>query len=362
MKRFVSHTSKLATLFLVVGILGIGCQSQEQIQPTASTGSGNTSSPAPQEKMTVKISHEATEDMTKHQMFLKFKDLLETGSNGKFTVEIYPNAQLAGDVEAVESTQAGDITIAAPSTGILSNFSTALQVFDLPFIFKDTNSAYEVFDGPVGTELLKDLENSGLVGLGFSENGWRQLTTAKGPITSPDQMKGVKLRTMKVPIHLSFWEDIGANPTPMAFTEVFTALSQGVIDGEENPLQIIHSMKFYEPNKYITMTGHIFDPEPIVISKKFFDGLSADDQQLFRDAAKQSIDYQRELNKDLDSELRKKLTELGAVITDLTPEQRTPWMEKVRPTYEEYVDKIGREKVLKVLEAAGNDVISKFIQ
>jgi len=312
-----------------------------------------------EEGIEITLAHVFTEDVTQHKMFMKFKELMEADSDGKIKVEVYPNGELGGEREIIESVQGGTITMSAPSVGVLSNFSPALGIFDFPFIFKDTENAYSVLKSDFGEGLLKDLEDSGFVGLGFNDNGWRHLTNSKQEITTPDQVEGLNIRTMEVPMHMTFWESLGTNPTPMAFTEVFTALQQGVVDGQENPLQLIYSMKFHEPNKYITTTGHIFDPEPIIMNKDFFDGLSAENQELVRKNVDKSIEYLHELNKNLDEELRGKLEAEGAIITDLTPEQRQLWVDALTPVYKEHASEVDTEKLKALLEAAGNE---KFLE
>lgn len=341
---------------MLILFLVSACSNTTDLQ---STGEPNNNQADKKAKIT--ISHEVSEDMTKHAMFQKFKELVEKNSNGKFQVEIFPNAQLGGDDEAVASTQQGNITISAPSAALLGNFSPALQVFDLPFIFKDSKTAYQTLDGDVGSKLLKKLEDKGLVGLGFSENGWRQLTNSKKSITSPDQLSGLKIRTMNSPIHITAWKQLGANVTPMSFTEVFTSLSQGTIDGQENPLQIIYSMKLYEVNKYVTLTGHIYDPEPIIINKKFFDSLSPQNQKIIQEAAKEAIALERTLNQNSEADIRKKLGEKGAVVAELTPEQRQAWMDKVKPIYKQYANTIGANDIKEVLKAAGNNTLLDYL-
>ncbi|WP_171656073.1 TRAP transporter substrate-binding protein [Paenibacillus foliorum] len=344
-------------VFILILFLLSSCSNKTGLKSTEEQNKNQ----ADNKKSKITISHEVSEDMTKHTMFQKFKELVEKNSNGKFDVEIFPNAQLGGDDEAVASTQQGNITISAPSAALLGNFSPALQVFDLPFIFKDSKTAHQTLDGDVGSNLLKKLEDKGLVGLGFSENGWRQLTNSKKSITSPDQLNGLKIRTMNSPIHITAWKQLGANVTPMSFTEVFTSLSQGTIDGQENPLQIIYSMKLYEVNKYVTLTGHIYDPEPIIINKKFFDSLSPQNQKIIQDAAKEVITLERTLNQNSESDIRKKLGEKGAVVADLSPEQRQVWVDKVKPIYKQYANTIGSNDIKAVLKAAGNSTLLDYM-
>lgn len=325
----------------------------------AGCGSGNkagSSSDNSSKTVKIKIAHVGTEDTTLHTKYVKFKEVVEAESDGKFEVEIFPNSQLGGEREITESTQINNVQISSPAIGHLATMTPALQVFNLPFLFKDSEQAYEVLDGPIGQELLEDLDENGFIGLGYAENGWRHLTTKKEPVTKPDQVQGIKLRTMEDPLHLAFWKEIGLNPTPLAFSEVFTALSQGVVDGQENPLSLIHSMKFHEVNPYITLTGHIYDPEVFIVNKTFFESLSEEDQELIERAAKESIEFQREQNKIDEDEFKKKLQEEGATITELTDKEKEAWVNAVKNIYKEYKDDIGEETLKKVLEATDNTV------
>lgn len=307
------------------------------------------------DKVSIQAAHVVSTETTQHEAFLEFKKLVEERSDGRIEVEVYPDGQLGGEREMIESTQAGDIQISSPSVGVLANFSSALQVFDFPFIFKDIETAHEVLDGEFGQELLKGLEENGLIGLSYGELGWRHLANNKGEIVAPEDVDGLKIRTMEVPMHIAYWKEVGANPTPLAFTEVFTGLSQGVVDGVENTLGLIHSGKFHEVSNYITTTGHIYDPEIYIVNQDFFNGLSEEDQEIIQTSMVDSKDYLRDLNSDLDEELTKELEEEGAVFRDLSEEERDVWVESAIPFYEEYADEIDKEKLIKLLEAAGNE-------
>lgn len=314
------------------------------------------------ETTTITIAHVGTEDTGLHLKFVKFKEIIEEQSDGRFAVEIYPNSQMGDEREITESTQNGNIKISTPGPGQLSSIAPPLQVFNMPFLFNDSEEAHSVLDGPVGTELLEELEGSGLIGLGYAENGWRHLTTKEGPVISPDEVQGLKIRVMDEPLHLSIWKEIGLNPTPLAFSEVYTALSQGVVDAQENPLELIESMKFHEVNPYISLTGHVYDPEVFLVNEEFFNSLSEEDQQLIKDAAAESIKYQREINAEKEAELMEQLESEGATITELTAEEKEAWIEAVKPVYKEYADEIGLETLKKVLEAANNDVALEALE
>lgn len=341
---------------LMLGILALllaACSSGDGEGAATNEGADTTKK---QNAIEIKIGHVATEETSIHKKFVKFKEVLEEESDGQFEVKIYPNSQLGDERELTESTQLNNIQVSSPDIGAVARIAPSLQVFNLPFLFKNNEEAYSLLDGEIGMDLLKDLEKDGLVGLGYAENGWRNLTTKKGPIKSPDELQGVKLRTMEDPLHLDFWKELGLNPTPLAFSEVYTALSQGVVDGQENPLELIESMKFHEVNPYITLTGHIYAPELFVVNKDFFEGLTEEQQSMIENAAKESITYQRDLNAELEAGLIKKIEADGATITILTDEEKDEWIKRVTPVYQKYSDIIGVDLMKSIFEELNNEV------
>lgn len=181
-------------------------------------------------------------------------------------------------------------------------------------------------------------------------------------VKTPADMQGVKLRTMQVPMHLAYWKSIGAAPTPMPFPEVFTSLQQGVVDGVENPYELLFSARFTEPAHYLTETRHIYDPEVILISKTFFESRSAEDQQIIRDAAKEAIAKIRSLKTNISDEIRAKIEAAGGTVTDLSDEERRQWIESAIPFYQQNASKVDTEKLKAILEAAGNTTFLEVIQ
>lgn len=329
---------------------------------SAGSAEGPTESGSAGEPITIQFAHVVSADTTQHAAYELFAERVAEQSDGRITVEIFPDGQLGGEREMVESVQAGNLQMTSPSVGVLANFDASLQVFDFPFMFKDAETAYEVLDGPVGEELLTGLDDSGIHALGYGENGFRHLATADQVVTSPDQMSGMKLRTMEVPMHIAYWQSIGANPTPMPFTEVFTALQQGVVEGVENPFQLIYTAKFHEPAPNLTTTGHIYDPEIPLINKEFFDSLSAEDQEIIQSSMDEAIEELRSLNADLDAEIREQLTSEGATITDLSDDEHQAWIESAISFYEENAEQVDIDTLIALLEAAGNTTYLDAIQ
>src|SRR5690625_4907451 len=351
----------LSYLLMIFAILALVACSNDDSAVEGESGESNGGESSGEEVF-IQAAHVVSTETTQHEAFMEFKELVEERSDGIIEVEVYPDGQLGGEREMIEGTQAGDIQIASPSVGVLANFSSALEVFDFPFIFKDIETAREVLDGEFGQGLLDGLQENGLIGLNYGELGWRHLSNNKGEVVTPDDIQGLKIRTMEVPMHIAFWTELGANPTPLAFTEVFTGLNQGVVDGVENVLGLIYSGKFHEVSKYITTTAHLYDPEIYIVNKDFFEGLPAEDQEIIQSSMDEAVEYLRELNNELDEELRVSLEEEGAIFRDLTDEEQQVWLDAAVPFYEEYAGDIDTEKLKELLEAAGNDFLLNVLE
>lgn len=314
------------------------------------------------ESHTIKFGNVISEGDTQNQGYNLFAELVSERTDGRITVEIYPNSQLGGEREMVEATQFGDIEMTAPSVGVLANFDKSLEVFDFPFIFEDADTAHEVLDSELGDEMLAGLEETGLVGLGWGENGFRNLAMVDQTVITPDEMEGVKLRTMQVPKHIAYWESIGASPTPLPFPEVFTSLQQGVVDGVENPYELLYSARLTEPANQLTETQHIYDPEVILISKDFFEGLSDEDQEIIQDAADEAIAKIRSLKKEASDEIRAKIEDEGGTVTELSDAERQEWIDSAVAFYKEHASTVDTERLKAVLKAAGNTTFLEAIE
>ncbi len=300
----------------------------------------------------LKISNGINEQHPSYLAGKKFGELLAAKLPGKYDVQVYANAQLGDDVRATEAVRMGALemvcTSASPLTGMVPEFS----VFDLPFLITSEAAADAVYDGPVGQRLARALEPKGMVLLAYYENGFRQLTNSAHEVKTPADLKGLKIRTMQNPIHLDAFKALGANPTPMPFSEVFTAMQQKTIDGQENPIPTIYLSKFYEVQKYATLTGHLYGPHLLLINKKLFDSFPPEDQKAIREAAQESARFQRALNRKLNAELVAELRKAGMVVTELTPEQKKAFQDACAPVYAAWEPKIGKELVEQV-RAAG---------
>ncbi|AXT25258.1 TRAP transporter substrate-binding protein [Ruegeria sp. AD91A] len=291
----------------------------------------------------IKVGHGAAEAFHMHRALLKFEELVEAGSNGEIDVQIFPSSQMGPDREMIEGVQTGVLEMAIPPSSFFAGWDPAFAVIELPYMYSSKDIAFDVLDGDAGDGMLARVENQGLVGLGWLELGVRNVTNNVRPVATPADLEGVKLRTMKVPAHVATFETLGANPTPMNFGEVYSALQQGVIDGQENPLAIITSQRFYEVQKYLSTTGHVFAVYMPVISKPFFDTLSAEHQQLVRDSMAAARDYQAELVASEDAEQLEQIRAAGVEILELTAEQRQAFADKTESVRLQYRDEVGAE-------------------
>src|SRR5436190_2803205 len=197
-----------------------------------------------------------------------FAKEVEARTNGRYRIQTFYSSALGAERESVEGVQLGTLDLTLTSTGPLPNFVPDVAILDIPFLFRDYAHARAVLDGPIGQELLTKFQSKGMVGLAWAENGFRHMTNSKRPVNGPDDLRGLKMRTMENPIHIEAYRQFGILPTPMAFTEVFTALQQGTVDGQENPLSVIEAAKLEQVQKYLSLTGHVYSPALILMSKE----------------------------------------------------------------------------------------------
>ena len=291
----------------------------------------------------IKLGHGTNENFHMHRAIERFEQLVEEGSNGELDVQIFPSSQMGPDREMIEGVQTGVLEMAVPPSSFFAGWDPAFAVIELPYMYASKDIALDVLYGDAGTEMLSRLDNQGLTGLGWLELGMRHVSNNVRPIMAPEDLDGVKLRTMKVPAHVATFTTLGANPTPMNFGEVYSALQQGVIDGQENPIAIIDSARFYEVQKHVSLTGHVFAVYAPVISKSFFESLSAEHQQLIKDSMQVAAAYQQEIVNSEESAQPEKIRNEGVNVVDLTAEQRLVFSAKTESIRAEYRDQVGAE-------------------
>lgn len=245
----------------------------------------------------------------------KFKELVEKNSNGKYDVKIFHSKSIGNETEILQQIQMNTIQVGVVTGGPYDTFAPIVRVINYPFLFKDAAQADAILDGPLGQEILTDLESVGFKGLSFSENGFRNLTNSKHAVKSADDINGLKIRVMSSPLHKSIWQSLGANPTPMPWP-IYTELEQGVIDGQENPLWVMEVYKFHEIQKYMTMTRHVYSPHINVASMIWWKKLNADDQAMIKKAMVDAAVFQRKDNRDKNGARMTLLKEKGMIIEE----------------------------------------------
>ena len=292
---------------------------------------------------TIKVGYIGSDTHPTMQAMKTFAEDVDSGSKGKIRVELYPNAQLGGDRELCEGVQMGTIQMAIPSTSALAGFDKRIQVLDLPYLFTTRKAAFEAVDGELGQKLNSYLQKKGFEVLGYQENGFRHVTNSKRPVKSPADLKGLKIRTMENPMHIAFFKELGANPTPMSWGELYTALQQGTVDAQENPYAMIDDGKFYEVQKYVSETGHVFSYEILIANKKFMDKLPSDLREVVVDAARKAITAQRASLEKEEAAFKAKVTKAGLQANELTPEQKKPFVEATKKVYTQFEKDLGKE-------------------
>ncbi len=229
-------------------------------------------------------------------------DEIEKGTQGRYKCQQFPNGSLGGEREMIEAGQLGTLDIVNTSTGPVGNFVPEVKIVDIPFLFRDYDHARRYLDSAAGQELLTKFPSKGLVALAWTENGFRHMTNSKRAIVKPADTSGLKMRTMENKVHMEGYRAFGIQPTPMAFPEVFGALQQGTVDGQENPIPVILASKFSQVQKHLSLTGHVYSPALYITSPRFMNKLSEADKKAFYEAAKKATVAQRKkVNEDEDN-------------------------------------------------------------
>jgi TRAP-type transport system periplasmic protein len=241
----------------------------------------------------IRFGYGLAEDSNQGRAAKFFADDLAKRTAGKLRMKGFGNASLGSDIQMQNALIGGAQEMMVGSTATLVGIESDFGVYDLPFVFRNEKEADAILDGPFGQALLNKLQEKGLVGLVYWENGFRNLTNSKHPITKMEDLQGIKLRVMQNPVYLDMFKGFGANPVPLAFSELFTALETGTVDGQENPVTTIQSSKFYEVQKYMSLTKHVYSPWIVLVSKKWWDGLNADERKAIQESAIAARDFER---------------------------------------------------------------------
>jgi len=288
---------------------------------------------APKDVITMTWAHTTAETTAKHNGLLKFKELIEASSNGKIKVEIYPSGQLGTDRSVFEDIQNGSITGMVCNPAVEVSFVPSANIFDIPFVYDDMEHGRTVLADPDFIKAINaEYEKANIRLLGVTAQGFRNLTANK-QISSVDQLKGLKIRTMENVYHSELWKSLGANPTPTSFNELYTALQQGTVDAQENPIELIHSQKLYEQQKFIMNTKHIIQSDAWTMSKTVYDSLSDDLKKLVDEAAAEAMKYYHEYGDKTDVGNVKTIEDFGTKIVDVPEETLAQMKEIAAPVY-----------------------------
>lgn len=275
----------------------------------------------------------------------KFEEVVTAETGDQFTFTHFPSSGLGGEREVIEGLQLGTIEATIVSSGTLANFVPETGVFDIPFLFRDLDHARTVLDGPIGKEILVKFDDVGLHGLAWGEQGFRHITNNRNAIETPEDVQGLKIRTMENPVHLAAFNAMGAAPTPMAWPEVVSSLQQGVIDGQENPLSVIVSVKLDEVQKYLTLSGHVYSPAMLLISRPFWESLDDDQKAAFEKAAVEAVAAMRAYVDDVEKTGVETLKERGMKVNALSAEEKAKFQEAIASAYEGYYETYGKDLV-----------------
>lgn len=297
------------------------------------------------EPITIKFSHVVAENTPKGKMALKFKELAESRLPGKVTVEVYPNSQLFGDGKVLEAMLLGDVQIAAPSLSKFNKYTKKLQVFDLPFLFKDMEAVEKFQQGPDGQKLLASMEKKGLLGLGYLHNGLKQLSASR-ELRNPEDADGLKFRIQTSDVLAAQFEAVGAVPLKKPFSEVFLLLQTKAIDGQENTWSNIYSKKFFEVQEHITASNHGLIDYLVVTSAEFWNGLPADVRPVLDQAMKEAIAHGNMIAEEKANSDRKRIEDSGvSTILTLSDAERAKWVAVMKPVWDKFAEEIGQDLI-----------------
>ena len=316
--------SRICTLTLASALLALAATSDTEAQ------------------VQIKFGHDQPERSTHQQAALKWKEIVESRTSGKITVQIFPASMLGSGTQMVEQVQAGALEVAALPTAWIAPLAPAVQLLDLPFLFPNRQIAHKVMDGPARAEILRPLEKVNIVGVAFWEGGFKQFT-GNFPIRQPSDYLGHKIRTMPAPVIQEQFKAFGATPTTINFSELYSALQQKVVDGQENPIATIANMRFFEVQKYLTLSDHGYIAYVFIINKPFLDKLPADQRDVLVNAAREAGQFQRELIKKAEDQHLETFKKAGVELISLTPAQRAEFEKASRPVYDWFTAKFGSQ-------------------
>ena len=304
----------------------------------------------------IKVGIGLSADHPQGQSVTRFAELVEQRSGGKIKVRLYAGGSIGNDVTMISALQGGTQEMTIPDTSTLVGISGLRDfgLINLPFLFNKSEEADALLDGPFGQKLLAKLPERGLIGLGYWENGFRQVTNSRRPVTKAEDLAGLKLRVIQNPLFIETFSAIGASPQPMPFPEVYTALEQRVVDGQENPLATILASKFYEVQKNAVLSNHIYSVWAVLMSKRFWDRLTPDEQKIITEAAKEATDFERKTIRAFEAKALDELKANGMQVTTLPEAEIAKLRDKTKPVWTKFTKDFG--------EASANEMMTALEQ
>lgn len=316
----------------------------------AMAGAAGAAQAADYKPRIIRFGYGLAEDSNQGRAVKFFADDLAKRTGNKLKARPFGNASLGSDTQMQNALIGGAQEMMVGSTATLVGIVKDFGVYDLPFLFNNEKEADAVLDGPFGQKLAAKLQEKGLVGLVYWENGFRNLTNTKRPVAKMEDMQGIKLRVMQNPVYIDMFNSFGANAVPLPFSELFTALETKTVDGQENPVNTIQSSKFYEVQKYLSITKHVYSPWIVLASKKWWDGLSADEQKAINEAAAASRDFERKDSREASVKAIDFLKEKGMQVSVVSDAELARMREKAKPAFDKFAAEGGAD-VIKELQA-----------
>ena len=279
----------------------------------------------------------------------RFAELVGKKSDGKIKVRSFPGGTLGGDAAVIQSLQGGTIEMTLVATSLLGSQIKEYAMLDLPYLFNDFKEADSVLDGPVGKKLNDKLPEKALVGLSYWDHGFRNMTNSRHPIAKLEDFQGLKIRVLQLPLYVDMFTTLGANAVPMPFPELYSAMETKAVDGQENTFSSIETAKFYEVQKFVSTTRHVYQPLILLFSKKIWDQLSADERKILLEAAAETQPYNRKLSREADAKALDTIRTKGLAVTEFPSQSVAQLRERLKPVVEKYSKEAGEPLVREMM-------------
>ena len=318
-------------------LLFAACSPQQQTGDEPQGGNGAES------PIVFTIAHVDAESAPSHQMLLEVEKYVEEETDGRVDIQIFPNGTMGGDREVLESIQLGNIQMTNVAGSTLSSYDERYSIFEVPFLFKDFDSLCRAYDGELGEIYNEWLAEDNFECLGILTYGWKGVSNSVRPIRTPDDMNGIKIRVMEVPIFVEAFEALGANPTPMSWNDIYTGLQQGTIQAQDNSPEITYTSNFYEQQQYFTTTNHVQTNGMLLVQKSYFESLPEDIQSVIREGFDRVIDSQRQRSVEDQDTYLQMMADEGIEVIELTDEERAAFADRVSSVHESFREIVGDE-------------------